>query len=222
MTTTIRLGDPAARVRLGDPAARVLVFWLPLGAGGHVVRLNGRAYEAVMAWREHRASADLFHCALEVRLGDERYVIEMAPVWSLRDPDRGAVVHGPVGLRPLGRFAMFRYEVRRWRGGRIPDLAEAVGGPVGVRTDAGRVRRLLELVPEVPALTWGRDELHIRDMWNSNSLIAWLLARSGHDITTLLPPSGGRAPGWRAGLTLAARQEAPLVRHPSGCRRAVE
>src|SRR5919202_3973447 len=113
-----------------SPVAQVLVYWLPLGAGGHVVRFNGRLYEAVMAWREHRPGADLYHSALEVALGEHRYVIEMAPVWSLRDPKRGALVHGPVGLRWLGRFAAFRYEVRCWRGGRIPDLAEAVDSPV--------------------------------------------------------------------------------------------
>ena len=42
-------------------------------------------------------------------------------------------------------------------------------------------------------------------MWNSNSLVAWLLATSGHDVTSLAPPGGGRAPGWTAGLELAQR-----------------
>src|SRR3712207_225641 len=131
-----------------SPVARVLVYWLPVGAGGHVVRLNGRLYEALMAWREHRPGADLYHCALAAVLGDQRYVIEMAPVWSLRDPAHGAVVHGPVGLRCLGRFAAFRYEIRRWPGGRIPDRADAVDSPVPVDTDAGRTRRLLDLVAQ--------------------------------------------------------------------------
>lgn len=43
-------------------------------------------------------------------------------------------------------------------------------------------------------------------MWNSNSLIGWLLARSGHDTDRLEPPPLGRAPGWAAGLIVAARQ----------------
>jgi hypothetical protein len=63
----------------------------------------------------------------------------------------------------------------------------------------------LDLVPTFPTVTWGRDELGTGDMWNSNSLISWLLARSGHDTTTLPPPPHGRAPGWTAGLTVAAR-----------------
>jgi hypothetical protein len=46
-------------------------------------------------------------------------------------------------------------------------------------------------------------------MWNSNSLISWLLARAGHDMATVRPPTRGRAPGWRAGLVLASRQGAP-------------
>jgi hypothetical protein len=45
-------------------------------------------------------------------------------------------------------------------------------------------------------------------MWNSNSLISWLLARTGFDMTMISPPSHGRAPGWQAGLVLASRQAA--------------
>ena len=52
----------------------------------------------------------------------------------------------------------------------------------------------------------GRDDLNTGDMWNSNSLISWLIARSGIETTSIHPPAGGRAPGWQAGLVLAARQ----------------
>jgi hypothetical protein len=41
----------------------------------------------------------------------------------------------------------------------------------------------------VVALTWGRDELGLCEMWNSNSIIAWLLLRSGHDLRHTRPPS---------------------------------
>jgi hypothetical protein len=186
---------------------QVLVYWLPLGAGGNVVRFNGRVYEAWAAHREHRPPADLYHCGLEVAVAGVRHVIEMAPVWSLHDADRGVVMEGAVGMPWLGRSRAFRYEVRRWRGGRIPDIAEAVDSPVPVDTDMSRTRRLLELVPQAPRLTWGRDELRCGDMWNSNSLVSWLLVRSGHDITMLRPPANGRVPGWRAGVALAARQQ---------------
>jgi hypothetical protein len=44
-------------------------------------------------------------------------------------------------------------------------------------------------------------------MWNSNSVIAWLLARSGLPTASIRPPAGGRAPGWQAGLAVATKQD---------------
>jgi hypothetical protein len=184
----------------------VLVYWLPLGAGGHLVHWNGRLYETVAARLEHRPAFDLYHSALEILLDGDRYVIEMAPVWTTRVACRGVVVEGPVGLPWLGRFAAFRYEIRRWRGDVIPDLTEAVGSPHLVSGDPMQARHLLDLVPQAPPVTWGRDELRTGDMWNSNSLVAWLLARGGIDMSGVRPPAGGRAPGWQAGLVLAGRQ----------------
>jgi hypothetical protein len=35
------------------------LYWLPLGAGGHSVRLNGRIFEAVVARLERRPAYDL-------------------------------------------------------------------------------------------------------------------------------------------------------------------
>jgi hypothetical protein len=186
---------------------RVDLYWLPLGAGDntHCVRTNGRVYEAVAALAQRRERCDLYHSALEVGRGGDRHVIEMAPVWGTDVAARGAVCEGPVGLRALGRSRLFRYEVRRWRGGVIPDVASAVGGPVPVGTDPVRADRLLDLVPSFPTATWGRDELATGEMWNSNSLVSWLLAASGHDTRPLAPPPRGRAPGWHAGLVVAGR-----------------
>ena len=113
---------------------------------------------------------------------------------------------GAVGTRAAGRFRLFRYEVRRWRDGVIPDVAEAVESPRRLSDDPDCARRLLGLVPQVPTPVWGRDELHTGDMWNSNSLISWLIARSGLDVESIDPPSGGRAPGWRAGIVVAQRK----------------
>jgi hypothetical protein len=196
-----------------DRRAGVLLYWLPLGAGGHVVRWNGRVYEVIAARYGHRSVNDLYHSALEVFLGGACHVIEMAPVWSGTARERGVVRVGPVGLPLLGRSALFRYEVRCWRGGVIPDAAEAVASPVPLSRDAGHARAVLDLVPEVPGLTWGRDELGAGDMWNSNSLTSWLLARTDHDVNSIVLPPNGRAPGWQAGLALAAQQGAghPVV-----------
>jgi hypothetical protein len=42
-------------------------------------------------------------------------------------------------------------------------------------------------------------------MWNSNSVTSWLLARGGIDAAEIPLPPDGRAPGWDAGLVVAAR-----------------
>jgi hypothetical protein len=183
------------------------LYWLPLGAGGHSVRLNGLVFEAVAARLQHRDRSDLYHSALEVSVPGERFVIEQAPAWG-ESGERGVVAEGPVGTRTAGRLRLFRYEVRRWRDGVIPDVAEAVESPQRLSDDPKRARRLLELVPEAPMAVWGRDELGTGDMWNSNSLIAWLIARTGVDVESIHPPAGGRAPGWRAGIVMARRQPA--------------
>jgi hypothetical protein len=194
--------SPPAQV----PPSSVDLYWLPLGAGGWFVRLNGRLYEAMAARRAGRRPRALFHAALEVTLDGDRYVIEMAPAWGVPGPDRGVVGEGAVGWRPLGRLRAFRYEVRRWRDGRIPDVAEAVDSPRRLSADAGKAARLLDLMPQFPTRTWGADQERTGDMWNSNSLVSWLLVLSGHDVTQLAPPRGGRAPGWHAGLVVAGRR----------------
>ena len=192
---------------MGDrPKGWVDLFWLPLGAGGHVVRWNGRVYEWLSARRQHRAALDLYHAGLMLHFGDITYAVEMGPVWNVSADDRGVVREGPVGARWLGRFGIFRYEVRCWAGGHIPDIAEAVDDPVRTTDDLERVEGVLRMLRGVPSPTWGRDELRTGEMWNSNSLVAWVLARTGHDMEEFGPPRGGRAPGWDAGLVLADRQ----------------
>jgi len=189
------------------PIASIDLYWLPLGAGGHSVRLNGKVFEAVAASLERRERCDLYHSALEVHAPDGRFVIEQAPAWG-SGAERGVVAEGAVGARAAGRFRLFRYEVRRWRDGVIPDVAEAVESPIRLSTDLDPARRLVELVPHAPTPVWGRDELGAGEMWNSNSIVSWLIARSGLDIESVALPRGGRAPGWQAGIVVARRQEA--------------
>ena len=187
--------------------AGIELYWLPLGAGGWFVRLNGRIYEAVNALAERRRPLDLYHSALEVRVPEGRFVIENC--WPIPDGDgtaRGVVVEGPVASRRLGRRRVFRYEVRRWRDGVIADADQAVNSPQILSDDPRLARRLLDLVGDLPSPIWGRDELGTEGMWNSNSVIAWLLASSGLPMDGIRPPAGGRAPGWEAGLVAAGRQ----------------
>src|SRR4051812_12285759 len=94
-----------------------------------------------------------------------------------------------------------------WRGGeRRSHKREAVRSRPGL------------VSPSVPTPVWGRDELRAGEMWNSNSVVAWILSRAGLDITDVHPPAGGRAPGWNAGRTVAqVSRDCVLV----GRRRAV-
>jgi hypothetical protein len=192
--------------------ASIELYWLPLGAGGGFVRLNGRIYEAIHALLERRRPLDLYHSALQVRLPEGRVVIENC--WPIPDADpdaRGVLVQGPVGSRRLVRWRVFRYEVRRWRDGAIADAGEAVASPRVLSVDPRVARRLLDLVGSLPTPVWGRDELGTGEMWNSNSVISWLLARSGLAADAIRPPAGGRAPGWAAGLVVAARGPNPAA-----------
>jgi len=199
-------GDPPARESSDRGASAVELFWLPLGAGGRFVRLNGRVYEALAALLQRRPACDLYHSALQVQVPEGRFVIEQAPVHDRSGGRRGVVAEGPVGARWAGRFRILRYEIRLWPEGRIPDVDEAVDSPRRLTDDGGRARRVLELIGRVPTPVWGRDELETGEMWNSNSVIAWVIARSGIDAESIQPPAGGRAPGWRAGLAVARRQ----------------
>jgi hypothetical protein len=190
-----------------EPETGVDLYWLPLGAGGQSVRLSGRVFEAVAARLERRAVRDLYHSALEVRAPSGRFVIEMAPIRDNDGAKRGVVAEGAVGSSLAGRLRIFQYEVRRWLDGAIPDVAEAVASPQLLTDDPRQAQRLLDLVPEAPTPVWGRDELAAGEMWNSNSLISWLIVRSGLDAETIQLPVGGRAPGWDAGLVVARRQQ---------------
>jgi hypothetical protein len=185
--------------------ASVDLYWLPLGVGGHFVRLNGRVYEAITARLHRRPTYDLYHSALQVAVPEGRFVIEQTPVPDLSGEQRGVVAVGAVGSRWAGRLRIFRYEIRVWLGGHIPDVAEAVDSPRRLTSDEACARRVLDTVPLVPTPVWGRDEHATGEMWNSNSVVAWVIARSGIDAESIQPPAGGRAPGWRAGLVVARR-----------------
>jgi hypothetical protein len=81
---------------------------------------------------------------------------------------------------PLGGLAVHVPEGRR---------REAVASPRRLSDDPGLARHLLALVGELPSRAWGRDELATGEMWNSNSVIAWLLAHSGLPTDAIRPPA---------------------------------
>src|SRR5271157_2848054 len=187
-----------------DLEGRVELHWIPLGAGAHVVKLSGRMYEALSARIHRRCPMELFHSALTLLLPEAAYVIEQAPVPDLHGDQRGVVAEGPVGIRSAGRIRIFRYEVRCWRDGFIPDLECEGTHSQLLLVDPTTAREILDVLPSIPTPTWGRDELRTGEMWNSNSVIAWVLTRSGIDARRIAPPAG-RAPGWHAGIRVALR-----------------
>ncbi|MDQ1448546.1 MAG: hypothetical protein QOC79_1517, partial [Actinomycetota bacterium] len=168
-------------------------------------RITGKLFEAASALVDRRSRFDLYHSALVISSPEGHFVIEQAPVPDLCGERRGVVAEGPVGMRWLGRFRVFRYEIRRWRDGQIPDIDQAIGSPVRLTDDVEVAEQILNLLPSIPTPVWGRDEFDTGEMWNSNSVVSWVLARSGAHVEAIHPPGKGRAPGWDAGLAIAAR-----------------
>ena len=114
--------EPNSLTSPASPISNVVLLWIPLGAGQSVVRLSGKAFEALAALRHHRQRADLYHSALIVTVPEGRFVIEMTPVPDDHGAQRGVVGHGAVGMNWLGRLRVFRYENRCWPDGIIPDI----------------------------------------------------------------------------------------------------
>jgi hypothetical protein len=88
----------SSRSRASTPG--VDLVWLPLGAGGHSVRLNGRVYEALAARIARRPVNDLYHSALELRLPEGRFVVELAPIPDGNGARRGVVAENPEASCP--------------------------------------------------------------------------------------------------------------------------
>jgi hypothetical protein len=163
-------------------------------------------YERLMALLQRRTHQALFHAALVAETATGPCVIEMTPVPPVgAAAERGVVGGGPVGSRLLGRARIFRYEIRCWSNGVIPDIGYAIDSPVPISTDTDEVGHVLDLLPDVPPSVWGRDEAGAGEMWNSNSVVSWTLERAGLADRAGRPPQQGRAPGWDAGIKLARR-----------------
>ena len=207
--------DPARPAPV-TPTSGVDLYWIPLGSGAQVVRISGRAFESLSAVLQRRPRRDLYHSALVAFTSDAAFTIEMTPIPDAGGgEDRGVVAEGTVGTRWARRFRIFRYEIRRWRDGVIPDISYAIASPVRVTDDDALTRKILDLVPLVPTPVWGRDELHAGDMWNSNSVTAWLVDCAGLETAAGRFSNGGRVSGWDAGVTVAKRRPAPRSRAPA-------
>jgi hypothetical protein len=72
----MRTQQPQTTEEESPTVATVDLYWIPLGAGAHVVRLSGKLFEAISARLHRRRSCDLYHSALVVVVPDGRFVIE--------------------------------------------------------------------------------------------------------------------------------------------------
>jgi len=191
---------------VGDCA--VDLYWLPVGAGtSRFQQASLRLWEAVEAARSRRPRMRLLHSALKLGVGPGTvYTLELTPAFigGAAPP----LATGPVGLRGADRFRVFRYQLRCLPGEQLPDEEWAVQDPIRLTDDCAMARRVLELAPSVPKHVWGRRVAGTGEMWTSDSVISWLLARSGLDLSHIAPPAGGRAPGWYAGLAIAGSEPA--------------
>ncbi len=77
-------------------------------------------------------------------------MIEQARVHDWSGKERGVVAEAAVGALWAARFASSAYEIRLWRGGHIPDVAEAGDSPRRLTDDEQPAQRLLEVIPGVP------------------------------------------------------------------------
>lgn len=80
MTTAVSVAAAGMTVRRAAFDQTLDLYWLPLGAGGRSVRLNGRVFEAIEAFRDRRPQCELYHAGLEVHSDGARFVVEFAPV----------------------------------------------------------------------------------------------------------------------------------------------
>ena len=136
---------------------------------------------------------DLYHSALQVYVPEGRFVIEQAPAWS-EAAERGVVAEGSVGARAAGRLRLFRYQIRRRRDGIIPDVEEAVESPLRLSDDPARAGGYSNSARGADARL-GPRRTGAGAMWNSNSTISWLLARSGLDVESIRAPPRRSSPG---------------------------
>ena len=184
----------------------VELLWLPVGAEtSRFQQASLRLWETIEAARTRRPRMALVHSALRVRTADGiAYAIELTPAFQ-RSPVP-PVATGPVGMRILGRFELFRWALQCVPGGVFPDEQWATGEPFVRSTDCSTANAVLALAHEIPRYTWGRRRPGTGEMWTSDSVVSWLLLRAGIELDELGPPAGTRAPGWDAGIAVATRR----------------
>lgn len=114
---------------------------------------------------------------------------------------RAPLFHAALSLR-LGK-ASYVIEMGPAWGNASAERGVVIEGPVGL--PALRQSRLF------------RYEVRAR-CGTPNSLVAWLLLRSGHDLRHPRLPAQGRAPGWGSGISLALSMDDSVRAGPDPVR----
>lgn len=181
------------------------LYWIPVGAGTRFQRTSLLLYEGVAAALARRRRAKLVHAGLKGRVVGRPFTLELMP-----SPPGINVKHevtGPVGVRGADRIRLLRYQVCVLPNESLPDEQWAVEPPVRVAEGEATASRILELAKQVPAHTWGRRRPGQSEMWTSDSAVAWMLVNARVATERIDVPFGCRAPGWRAGLQEAFREQ---------------
>jgi hypothetical protein len=106
--------------------ASVELYWLPLGAGGWFIRLNGRIYEAIHALLERRRPLDLYHSALQVRYP--------RGALSSRTPGRSLMPN----LQHAGWSSKAPLGAAGWHAGACSATRSVAGGTASLQTSTRR------------------------------------------------------------------------------------
>ena len=180
----------------------VKLYWVPVGGTSVTDLLDFIANLLI----DNPGGKTIYHSALRVQFEEggecKQYVIELTET-AESPPERRRV--GETVEHNI--FGPFDYTIRLFRNGQIEDEAHATQ-PIELTTDCGIASNIAKLVEaeDVPDLGYG-DKVGTRsgatDRWTSNSVVSWLLQRTGLNPGGIFPPSGGIAPGWDAGSTYA-------------------
>jgi hypothetical protein len=164
-----------------------------------------KGWERLRALKAGRSPRELLHVALEVQLDSStKFVIELVPAgFGPARTSTGVVGNGPILSRALGWMRMFQYEIRRWKNGVVEAKDKSTRPPSTYVITRDQALQIIDGASRAPRHPWGQDVLGNGDMWNSNSLVSFVLVSAGMDPAAIEPPASADWPGWDTGVALA-------------------
>lgn len=195
--------DLGAAKGASDCPCFVKLIWVPVVGGASV---DDILEFIAKFYIDNPDGKTLFHSALEIQLPEggecNRYIIELTE--SVSDKAESAKVGETVQHNIFGPFG---YTIRLYRNGQEEDH-ERSKPRILLTNDCGIASNIVAFVKaqEIPDLDYGKKigtRSGAADRWTSNSVVAWLLQRTGLNPGGIFPPDGGIAPGWDAGSSYA-------------------